>query len=130
MHAVHGGLEGVLAVNGALFRMLLLYTAVFCLVIAGLDMGWQRRQRSKRLMMSKDEVKREQKDMEGQPEIKQQRKRLHQEMSSSGPAEAVRKASALVVNPTHIAVALALRARPRRRCPSSWRKAAMAWPCR
>lgn len=106
VHAVHGGLEGVLAVNGALFRTLLLYTAVFCLAIAGLDMGWQRRQRNKRLMMTKDEVKREQKDMEGQPEIKQQRKRLHQELSSAGPAEAVRKASALVVNPTHIAVAL------------------------
>jgi type III secretion protein U len=106
VHAGSGGLEGVLAVNGGLFRMLLLYTAVFCLVIAGLDMGWQRRQRNKRLMMTKEEVKREQKDMEGQPEIKQQRKRLHQEMSNGGPAEAVRKSSALVVNPTHIAVAL------------------------
>ncbi|WP_254926204.1 type III secretion system export apparatus subunit SctU [Bordetella genomosp. 11] len=106
VYAVHGGLEGVLAVNGGLFRMLLLYTAVFCLLIAGLDMGWQRRQRNKRLMMTKDEVKREQKDMEGQPEIKQQRKRLHQEMGNSAPAEAVRKASALVVNPTHVAVAL------------------------
>jgi type III secretion protein U len=106
VHAVHGGLEGVVTVNGELFRMLLQYSAVFCLVIAGLDMGWQRRQRTKRLMMTKEEVKREQKDMEGQPEIKQQRKRLHQEMSGGGPGEAVRKSSAMVVNPTHIAVAL------------------------
>lgn len=106
VHAVGGGLAGVLAVNAALFRTLLLYTAVFCLLIAGVDLGWQRRQRNKRLMMTKDEIKREQKDMEGQPEVKQQRKRLHQEMSQGGAPEAVRKASALVVNPTHIAVAL------------------------
>jgi type III secretion protein U len=106
VQAAHGGLEGVLAVNGGLFRVLLIYTAIFCLAIAGFDMLWQRRQLRRRLMMTKEEVKREAKDMEGRPEIKQTRKRLHQEMSSSGPVEAVRKASALVVNPTHIAVAL------------------------
>jgi type III secretion protein U len=106
VHAVHGGLEGVLMVNGRLFETLLLYTAILCLSIAGLDLAWQRRQRTKRLMMTKEEVKREQKDMEGRPEVKQKRKQLHQEMSNGGPVEAVRKASTLVVNPTHIAVAL------------------------
>ncbi|ANN68287.1 type III secretion system export apparatus subunit SctU [Bordetella bronchialis] len=106
VHAVHGGLEGVMQVNGSLFRLLLLYTAIFCLAIAGLDLGWQRHQRHKRLMMTKEEVKREQKDNEGQPEIKQQRKRLHQELGNGGAVEAVRKSSTLVVNPTHVAVAL------------------------
>lgn len=106
VQAVGSGMNGALAVIGTLFETLLLYTAIFCVVIALFDMGWQRRQRRRRLMMTKQEVTREQKDMEGQPEIKQTRKRLHQEMANSGPVAAVRKASALVVNPTHVAVAL------------------------
>jgi type III secretion protein U len=106
VQAVHAGLDGMLAVMGTLFQALLLYTAIFCLLIALFDMGWQRWQRHRRLMMTKQEVTREQKDMEGQPQVKQTRKRLHQEMANSGPVASVRKASALVVNPTHIAVAL------------------------
>jgi type III secretion protein U len=106
VQAVHAGMNGMLAVMAALFHVLLLYTAVFCLLIALFDMGWQRWQRHRRLMMTKQEVTREQKDMEGKPELKQTRKRLHQEMATSGAVSAVRKASALVVNPTHVAVAL------------------------
>jgi type III secretion protein U len=106
IQAPHAGLNGVFAVSGRLFELLMLFTAVLCLSIAGLDIGWQHWQRHRRLRMTKEEVKREQKDTEGRPEVKQTRKRLHQEMSSGGPVEAVRKASTLVVNPTHIAVAL------------------------
>jgi type III secretion protein U len=57
------------------------------------------------LMMTIEEVKREYKETEGQPAVKQQRKRLHRELANRSMA-AVRKASVLVVNPTHIAVAL------------------------
>jgi type III secretion protein U len=54
--------------------------------------------------MSKDEVFREYKQTEGDPYIKHQRRHLHQEISSS--AQQARNASAVVVNPTHVAVAL------------------------
>ncbi|ARP85665.1 hypothetical protein CAL13_05155 [Bordetella genomosp. 9] len=106
VHSAAAGMDGLLSVMEALFQVLLAYTAIFCLVIAGFDMGWQRWQRTRRLKMTKQEVTREHKDMEGRPEIKQTRKRLHQEFANSGPVNAVRKASMLVVNPTHIAVAL------------------------
>jgi type III secretion protein U len=56
--------------------------------------------------MSKDDVKREYKESEGDPLIKSKRKALHQEMVMSGETQAVRKASVVVTNPTHIAVAL------------------------
>jgi len=106
VYMVHGGLGSMTEVMAMLFQNLLLYTAIFCLILAGFDIGWQRFSRRKRLMMTKQEVTREFKEMEGQPIIKQTRKRLHQEMANSAPTAAVRKASTLVVNPTHFAVAI------------------------
>ena len=78
---------------------------VFC-VIAMLDYLFQRWQHNKQHMMSKDEVKREYKEMEGDPHIKSKRKQLHQEMVSQNSLGNVRKAKVLVTNPTHYAVAL------------------------
>lgn len=56
--------------------------------------------------MSIDEVKREFKDSEGDPQIKGQRKQLHRELMNQNTLANVRKAKVLVVNPTHFAVAL------------------------
>ena len=78
---------------------------IFC-VIAMLDYLFQRWQYSKQHMMSKEEVKREYKEMEGDPHIKGKRKQLHQEMISQNALGNVRKAKVLVTNPTHYAVAL------------------------
>ena len=75
-------------------------------VIALADFGYQRFAYKKDLMMSKDEVKREYKESEGDPHIKGHRKHLHQELMMSGMVEKTRKASVVVTNPTHFAVAL------------------------
>jgi len=56
--------------------------------------------------MSKEEVKQEYKEMEGDPHIKHKRKHLHQEMVMHGATGQARKASVVVTNPTHLAVAL------------------------
>ncbi|MEL7454663.1 MAG: EscU/YscU/HrcU family type III secretion system export apparatus switch protein, partial [Pseudomonadota bacterium] len=48
----------------------------------------------------------EQKDAEGDPQIKSQRKQLAQEWSQGGALEGLKGATALVMNPTHIAVSL------------------------
>lgn len=57
--------------------------------------------------MSKDEVKRETKDTNGNPEIKGKRRELGRELAESGPPEkSVPGASVVVTNPTHYAVAL------------------------
>jgi type III secretion protein U len=75
-------------------------------ILAVLDYFWERFQFIKQNMMSKDEVKREYKEMEGDPHIKGKRKQLHQEMIAQGAMDNVRRAKVLVTNPTHYAVAL------------------------
>ncbi len=60
----------------------------------------------KRLRMSKDEVKREHKESDGDPQTKAARERAHHEMLAAATVASVRTASVVVVNPTHIACAL------------------------
>ncbi len=57
-------------------------------------------------MMSKAEVKREHKESEGDPQQKAARERAHHELLASATIANVRKASVVVVNPTHLACAL------------------------
>jgi type III secretion protein U len=102
----YGGIGGIAPVAGNLFAALISKVAPVFLVLAALDYFFQRRQHLKGLMMSKDEVKREYKEMEGDPQIKGKRKQLHQEMAMSNTLANVRKARVVVTNPTHVAVAL------------------------
>ncbi len=79
--------------------------AIF-IIAAAADYGLERWQYTKGLMMTKDEVKREYKEMEGDPQIKGRRRQLHRELLTNDAVQATRRASAVVTNPTHIAVAL------------------------
>jgi len=65
-----------------------------------------RRRHLNTLMMTRDEVKREHKESEGDPRLKSKRRSLQRQMAAGGAARGVQKATAVVVNPTHIAVAL------------------------
>lgn len=78
--------------------------------IAPLDYLLSRYMFLKEQRMTKDEVKREHKSQEGDPEIKGQRRNLAREMVESSPEQAMGRADALIVNPTHYAVALRYRA--------------------
>ncbi len=79
----------------------------FCYVVISLaDFAWQRYSYTKKLMMSKDEVKQEYKTMEGDPHIKSHRKQLHQQMLQEDAVAKTRSASVVVTNPTHLAIAL------------------------
>ncbi|MDK2123504.1 type III secretion system export apparatus subunit SctU [Parachitinimonas caeni] len=100
------GIAGIGLAVGSLLGKMLVYVAVAYLVIGVADLGWQRYQHIKGLMMSKEEVKQEYKEMEGDPHIKGKRKHLAQELAMGGMVEKTRKASVVVTNPTHIAVAL------------------------
>ncbi|MCK9239974.1 type III secretion system export apparatus subunit SctU [Desulfocurvus sp.] len=100
------GLGGAYAALGALLWDIAVAVVAVMVVIAALDYLFQRWQHNKQLMMSKDEVKREYKEMEGNAEVKAMRKRLHQELLSSGAAQSTRKATVLITNPTHLAIAI------------------------
>ena len=100
------GMAGFGQVVGALLKTMLINIGLAYGVIALADFAWQRYQYRKGLMMSKDEVKQEYKEMEGDPHIKHKRKHLHQEMMQEGAVNSARKATVVVTNPTHFAMAL------------------------
>jgi flagellar biosynthetic protein FlhB len=73
------------------------------------DFFWKRHSHAKKMRMSKDEVKREHKESEGDPMIKSQREALHRQMINEAGMKRVSDADVVVVNPTHVAVALRYR---------------------
>jgi flagellar biosynthetic protein FlhB/type III secretion protein U len=74
--------------------------------VALLDVVWQRHSFEKKMRMSLRDIKQEFKESEGDPLVKQQRKQAHQEWSQRNQAQAARNANVLVVNPTHVAIAI------------------------
>jgi len=82
------------------------YTCLVLIVPAVLDYAFQKWQHEKDLRMSKQEVKEETKQREGDPLIKARIRRTQMEMARSRMMEAVPGADVVVTNPTHLAVAL------------------------
>jgi len=93
-------------IAASMLQQLLLYSALAFVIVAALDFMFQRYSYTKSLMMTKDEKKREYKESEGDPHIKGHRKRLARELINSDPGHRARTATAVVVNPTHVAVVL------------------------
>lgn len=88
------------------YKLLMFYACLCFLAVGLVDLVIKRKLHIKDLMMTKDEVKREFKEMEGDPFIKGKRRQLAQEMAMNNMSEKVKKASVIVTNPTHRAVAL------------------------
>lgn len=78
-------------------------------VFAGVDFIWQRYQHEKRLRMTKQEVREETKQREGDPKVKSRIRQIQREAAQRRMFEAVSEADVVVVNPTHYAVALQYR---------------------
>jgi flagellar biosynthetic protein FlhB len=84
-------------------------TALAGLALAALDYGFQRRRVKKGMMMTKQEVKEEYRQSEGDPMTRQRIRQRQVEMSRNRMMAAVAVSSVVVVNPTHYAVALEYR---------------------
>ncbi len=76
------------------------------LVLALADFAWQRSSFEKSIRMTKQEVKDEGKDSEGNPEIKQRQRSIRMAAARRHMLAEVPKATVVVTNPTHVAVAL------------------------
>jgi flagellar biosynthesis protein FlhB len=76
------------------------------LVLGALDLLLQKLLHRRDLRMTKQEVKDEYKETEGDPLVKAQRRSLHREILAQSLAAAVRDADVVLANPTHLAVAL------------------------
>ena len=80
--------------------------SVIFLIIGFIDLFYQRHKFKGDMMMSKQEIKDEFKNSEGDPQIKSQIKRKMQEASRKRMMQALPEADVVITNPTHFAVAL------------------------
>lgn len=87
-------------------KKLLLIAAIVFTVFAVADYGYQRWQFERNLRMTKQEVKEEYKETEGDPRVKARIKSLQREMARKRMMQEVPKADVVITNPTHYAVAL------------------------
>lgn len=82
------------------------FAAALGVSLGMVDLLLTRRAWFQRHRMSKDEVKREHRESEGDPAVKAARRRAHQEALTGATLGAVKTASVVIVNPTHLAIAL------------------------
>ena len=76
------------------------------LALALADYGWQWWQHEKSLRMTKEEVKQEMKQTEGDPHVKQRRRAIARSYARRQMMKDVPKADVVIINPTHIAIAI------------------------
>ena len=74
--------------------------------IGVVDLIFARRRHHRSLRMSRDEVRREHREQEGDPRHRAHRRAAHRQLVLAGRAPGVKAASVVVVNPVHVAVAL------------------------
>lgn len=107
----HGSLKSALEVMYYAFPFLIGALLTALAIIAAIDYFWQRHVHVQQLKMTKQELKDENKQTEGSPEVKAKIRRMQMEKSreSGKQREAldnVSNATAVITNPTHFAVAL------------------------
>jgi flagellar biosynthetic protein FlhB len=91
---------------GLTLQTLLLRAAALFLLIGVGDLLWQRHRYTGRLKMTKQEIRQEAKEQEGNPQMKARVRRIQRDMARRQMMKEVPKATAIIVNPTHYAVAI------------------------
>jgi FlhB-like protein len=104
--ALAGNELGIASFVGRLGGRLGWYAALVGLALGLVDLLIVRRAWHERHRMSKDEVRREHREAEGDPEVRAKRKRAHQEALTGAIVNAVKDATVVIINPTHLASAL------------------------
>jgi flagellar biosynthesis protein FlhB len=106
-----GSFENALVTASSFFPKLIIVLIIILLLIAILDWTYQKYNFLKSLRMNRQDLKDESKETEGSPEVKAKIRRLQYQISQKAAKQAesienVSEASAIIVNPTHFAVAL------------------------
>lgn len=102
----YGDLKHYIATWRSLLPPLVIYMMIPILVIIAFDALADFFLYIKELMMTKQEIKQEYKNSEGNPEIKGRRKQIHQEMLSEQTKSDIRESKFILANPTHIAIGI------------------------
>jgi flagellar biosynthetic protein FlhB len=100
------GVQPAIARIGSTIETLLWRAVMLFLLVGVCDLVWQRHRYMKQLKMSKHEVKQESKEQQGSPHIKQKIRRLQRDLARRNMMKAIPTATAVIVNPTHYAVAI------------------------
>ncbi|MBR1911461.1 MAG: EscU/YscU/HrcU family type III secretion system export apparatus switch protein [Treponema sp.] len=101
-----GGAALAMRFVGKVAAQILIVSTLFLVIIGVADYLVQKRQFIEEMKMTKQEVKEEFKEMEGDPEVKNRLEAAQREMLQQNMPKAVREADVLITNPTHFAVAL------------------------
>lgn len=105
--AVSMPMASTLLIFHAFLMEVVIKVGLFFLIVAVADFTYQKKNFAKEMRMEKFEVKQEYKNSEGDPHIKGKRKQIAQEIAyQEGPTGGVKRAQAVVTNPTHLAIAI------------------------
>lgn len=100
------GISGIMTYLGRICFKIFLSTAIVLVILAILDYIYQRWEYEKSLRMTKQEIKDEYKNTEGDPLIKSRIRRLQREMAKKRMMAEVPKADVIITNPTRLAIAV------------------------
>jgi len=96
----------ILAVIAKTTLGMLIRVGIALIVIATIDVLFQRWKHTQELKMTRQEVKLDRKDSDGSPEVKSRIRRIQIEMTQKRMLQEVPKANVVLVNPDHVAVAI------------------------
>ena len=103
----YGTIDDIMPSLRVMLKRLAVYTAAGYILIAVVDRIFQGKNFTKEMMMTKDEVKREYKEMEGSQEVKQAQRQFRDELlNGPDPVQATKESNVVVTNPTHLAVGI------------------------
>ena len=101
-----GSVVDIMSFTGRVAFKISLGACVTLIVLAALDYAYQRWEYEKNLRMTKQEVKDEYKQTEGDPKVKARIRSIQLDVARRRMMEAVPEADVVITNPTHLAVAL------------------------
>ena len=99
-------LRSALGHAGLLIVQAFIFVSLSLLIVAAIDVPFQLWDHNRQLLMTKQEVKEEHKQQEGNPEVKGRIRQVQREMSQQRMMEKVPDADVIITNPTHFAIAL------------------------
>jgi flagellar biosynthesis protein FlhB len=101
-----GDALGGSAMAGLMINRTLAIGGLMLGLVALVDVPLQAVRRNKRLMMTRDEVMRENREADGSPEMKRERRSRQYALATMSARSAMKEATVVLTNPTHFAVAL------------------------
>ncbi len=103
---IRSDVNDTMLVMGELVYRVSVKVGLLLFAFAVLDVFLKRKSYMKDLMMSKEDVKKEYKESEGDPHHKQKRKELAHELMEGAQMESAKGADVIVTNPDHVAIAI------------------------